>query len=76
MNDAIMKLFSSCQNLSYLTAHPNAVIKSCTAKYRDTTLEKILKFSIECVSTTVSYEYRRCKWYHLPNNKFCIEEIE
>ncbi len=30
-----------------------------TAKYRDTTLEKILKFSIERVSATVSYEYPR-----------------
>ncbi len=30
-----------------------------TVKYRDTTLEKILKFSIERVSATVSYEYRR-----------------
>ncbi len=30
-----------------------------TAKYRGTTLEKVLKFSIECVSTTVSYEYQR-----------------
>ncbi len=30
-----------------------------TAKYRDTTLEKILKFSIERVSPTTSYEYRR-----------------
>ncbi len=29
-----------------------------TTKYRDTTLEKILKFSIEWVSDTVLYEYR------------------
>ncbi len=29
-----------------------------TAKYHDTTLEKILKFSIERISATVSYEYR------------------
>ncbi len=28
-------------------------------KYRDTTLEKILKFSMERVSDTVLYEYRR-----------------
>ncbi len=30
-----------------------------TAKYRDTTLERILKFIIECVSAIVSYENRR-----------------
>ncbi len=46
-------LSECCLKILYWNSHLD------TAKYRDTTLEKILQLSIERVSTTVSYEYQR-----------------
>ncbi len=58
----LFQLSSECIILDYLSECCHKILcgnsSLDTAKYRDTTLENILKFSIECVSTNVSYEYR------------------